>query len=150
MPGTHTNLLYHLVFSTKKRLPMITDAIEAELYKYLGGIVRGEGGILLEVGGMPDHVHLLVKLKPTIAVSDMLRLLKANSSKWVNEEKLKYRKFGWQDGYAAFTASQSQGDKVTKYIRNQKQHHRTRDFKTEFVALLERHEVEYEKRYLWD
>jgi REP element-mobilizing transposase RayT len=150
MPGTHTNLLYHLVFSTKKRLPMITDAIEAELYKYKGGIVRGEGGILLEIGGMPDHIHLLVKLKPTIAISDMLRLLKANSSKWVNEEKLKYRKFGWQDGYAAFTVSRSQADKVTKYIRNQKQHHRKKDFKTEFVELLERHEVEYEKRYLSD
>lgn len=150
MPGTHTNLLYHLVFSTKSRLPMITDDLEAELHKYMGGILRGEGGILLEIGGMPDHIHLLAKLKPSIAVSDILRLLKANSSKWVNEEKLKYRKFGWQDGCAAFTVSRSQVDTVTKYIRNQKQHHRKKDFKSEFVELLERHEVEYEKRYLWD
>ena len=150
MPGTHTNLLYHLVFSTKQRKPMISDTLAADLYPYLGGAVRGEGGILLEVGGMPDHIHLLVKLKPTIAISDFLRQLKANSSKWINEEKFKIHKFGWQDGYGAFTVSRSQVEHVARYIREQKEHHAKQDFKTEYVELLNRHEVDYEEQYLWD
>lgn len=150
MPGTHTNLLYHLVFSTKTRLPMISDALAADLYPYLGGIVRGEGGTLLEAGGMPDHIHLLVKLKPTIAVSDFLRQLKANSSKWINDEKFKIHKFGWQDGYGAFSVCRSQAGRVAEYIRTQKEHHAKQDFRTEYVELLVENEVEYEEKYLWD
>ena len=150
MSGTHTNLLYHLVFSTKQRLPMISAALAAELYPYLGGGVRGEGGILLEVGEMPDHIHLLLKLKPTIAVSDFLRQLKANSSKWINDEKFKIHKVGWQDGYGAFTVSRSQVSVVSEYIRGQKEHHAKQNFKMEYVELLNRNEVEYEDQYLWD
>jgi REP element-mobilizing transposase RayT len=149
MPGTYTKLMYHLVFSTKKRLPLITGEIRGELFRYLHGIVRGEGGSVLAVNGMNDHVHLLVRWKPTVALADLLRKLKANSSKWANE-KLRYRKFGWQDGYSAFTVSQSQVQRVKNYIRNQEQHHRRSDFKRELIDLLERHEVEYDKRYLWD
>ena len=151
MPGTFTNLLYHLVFSTKERLPLIGESFQEELYKYMGGIIRGEGGVLLEIGGIADHVHLLAKLKPTIAVSDMLRLLKANSSKWINDEqKVKQRKFGWQDGYAAFTVSESQAPRVVRYIRSQEAHHRKLDFKEELIALLKKHRIEYDERYLWD
>jgi len=150
MAATLTNLLYHVVFSTKLRVPLITESLEAELYRYMGGIIRGEGGILLEIGGMSDHVHLLVKLKPTVAVADMLRVLKANSSKWVNEEKWHLQKFGWQDGYAAFTVSQSQVLQVRRYIRNQKHHPHKADFQSELKALLERHGVEYDERYVWD
>src|SRR5437764_5679047 len=94
MAAKLTNLLYHVVFSTKLRVLLITESLEEDLYRYLGGIIRGEGGILLEIGGVSDHVHLLVKLKPTIAVAYMLRVLKANSSKWVNEEKWRRQKFG--------------------------------------------------------
>ena len=150
MSGTHTNLLYHLVFSTKQRQPMISDSLAAELHPYLGGIVRGEGGEPLAVGGVADHVHLLVKLKPTIAVSDFLRQLKANSSKWINEEKWKLQKFGWQDGYGAFTVSRSQVTRVVEYIQIQKQHHAKQDFQNEYLDLLVKHEVEYDERYLWD
>lgn len=109
MAGTYTNLLYHLVFSTKQRLSLITKELQPDLYSYIGGIIRGEGGTLLEIGGMPDHVHLLAKFKPTGSISDMLKVIKAGSSKWINEEQFKMRKFGWQDGYAAFTVSESQG-----------------------------------------
>ena len=105
---------------------------------------------MLEVGGMPDHIYLLVKLKPTIAVSDFLRQVKANSSMWINEEKFKIHKFGWQDGYRAFTVSRSQVEHVARYIRNQQVHHAKQDFKTEYFELLDRHEVEYEEQYLWD
>jgi putative transposase len=150
MAATLTNLIYHVVFSTKLRVPLIAESLEAELYRYMGGIIRGEGGILLEIGGVPDHVHLLVKFKPTVAVADMLRVLKANSSKWINEEKWRLQKFGWQDGYAAFTVSQSQVSHVCRYIRNQKHHHHKADFQSELKALLKRHGVEYDERYVWD
>ena len=148
MAGTYTNLLYHLVFSTKNRQPWIAPEIEEELYRYVGGIVRGEGGTLLEVNGMPDHVHLLVKLKPARAVSEILQHIKGNSSKWLNETKMRVRKFGWQDGYAAFTVSESQVA-VRRYIQNQKSHHRRTSYEDELLALLNKHGVEYDERYLW-
>ena len=149
MAGTYTNLLYHIVFSTKNRLPLITPQLKEDLYAYMGGIVRGEGGTLLEINGMPDHVHLLVKLKPTTAISDFLRVLKANSSKWANEKK-RLRKLGWQEGYAAFTVSESQSPRVRNYIRNQEEHHGKQDYKSELLSLLKKHRVEYDERYLWD
>jgi putative transposase len=150
MAGTYTNLLYHVVFSTKGRFPLVTCELQPELYAYVGGIVRGEGGVLIEIGGMADHVHLLAKFKPTGAVAEMLRLVKGNSSKWVNEEKFKARKFGWQDGYGAFSVSESQVDAVREYIRTQEAHHRGLSFQDEFRALLDRHGIECDERYLWD
>jgi putative transposase len=150
MPSTHTNLLYHLVFSTKCRIPLVVPNLQEELYCYIGGIIRGEGGILLEIGGINDHVHLLAKFKPSKTVSEMLARIKANSSKWANETKMKIKKFGWQEGYAAFSVSESQVSAVTKYIRSQAEHHLKRTFQEEFVALLERHKITYDERYLWD
>ncbi len=150
MAGTYTNLLYHLVFSTKGRYPLITKELQSNLHAYLGGIIRGEGGVLLEIGGMPDHVHLLAKFKPTVSISDMLRCIKANSSGWVNEERKGSRKFGWQDGYAAFTVSESQVAVVRQYIQQQETHHRGLSYQDEFRALLERHGIEFDERYIWD
>jgi REP element-mobilizing transposase RayT len=149
MAGTFTNLLYHLVFSTKNRLPLITKNLQPDLYSYMGGIIRGEGGKLLEIGGMPDHVHLLAKFKPTKSISEMLGRIKAKSSKWANEERMKMRKFGWQDGYAAFSVSESQVEPVRGYIQNQENHHRRCVFQDELRALLDKHGIEYEERYLW-
>jgi REP element-mobilizing transposase RayT len=120
------------------------------LYKYLGGIVRGEGGALIEVGGMSDHVHLLVRLKPTIALAALLRHAKANSSRWVNDRHARARKFGWQDSYAAFTVSESQKPRVVRYIRDQREHHARVEYQAEMLALLKRHAVEYDERYLCD
>jgi REP element-mobilizing transposase RayT len=150
MAGTYTNLLYHIVFSTKQRIPLISNELRPDLYAYIGGIIRGEGGALLEIGGMPDHVHLLAKSKPTLSISDMLKAIKAGSSKWINEERFKMRKFGWQDGYAAFTVSESQIGAVQQYIREQEQHHRGQSYQHEFRALLDRHGIEYDERYIWD
>jgi REP element-mobilizing transposase RayT len=150
MAGTYTNLLYHLVFSTKNRKGFITPTIEEDLYNYVGGIIRGIEGVCLEINGTPDHVHILAKLPPKIAISDALRTIKANSSKWVNETKSRPHKFGWQDGYSAFTVSKSQVDAVRQYIRDQKSHHRASDFKAEQRAILEKHEIEYDERYIWD
>ena len=150
MSRTYSNLLYHLVFSTKDRIPLISPSFRDDLHSYLGGIVRDLGGIPLEIGGVADHVHLLVKLKPTAALSDVMRELKAGSSKWINENKMKLRKFGWQDGYAAFSVSKSQAPRVRAYISNQEEHHRRVGFKEEFLALLQRNGIEYDEKYLWD
>ena len=149
MSRTYTNLLYHLVFSTKQRIPLILPSFQADLHAYMGGIVRDLGGIAIEIGGAADHVHLLVRLKPVIALADAMRELKAGSSKWVNEEKMKLRKFGWQDGYAAFTVSESQAPRVRAYIRRQEQHHCRIDFQQEIRELLQRHKIDYDERYLW-
>jgi putative transposase len=149
MAGTYTNLLYHVVFSTKERRQFIVPAIEAELHGYLGGIVKGLEGRLLEVNGAADHLHLLLKLPPKISMSDAVRVIKANSSKWLNEEKSKLRKFGWQDGFSAFSVSESQVGRIQGYIRNQKQRHRRMSFQDELLALLAKHRVEYDEKYLW-
>ena len=149
MSGTYTNLIYHIVFSTKQRRGLITTTLEDELYKYIGGIIRNLDGTCLKINGMTDHIHILAKLPPKIAVSDALREIKSNSSKWVNESKSGLHQFGWQDGYAAFSISKSQIESARKYIRDQKEHHAGRDFKSELIALLDKHEIEYDERYIW-
>jgi putative transposase len=150
MSGTYSNLLYHVVFSTKNRYPLIAASFRDDLHAYLGGIVREREGIPLMVGGMPDHVHILLKLKPKFAVSDVMRDVKAASSKWVNETKEGLRKFGWQDGFSAFTVSHSQVARVREYIENQEEHHRGIEFQSELLTLLQRNELEYDEATLWD
>jgi len=149
MGSTLTNLLYHVVFSTKNREPMIGANIRDELYRYIGGIIKGENGILLEIGGMPDHIHLFIKLKPTHEMSEMMKKVKGNSSKWINEQKRLKRRFSWQTGYGAFSVSESRATMVSLYIKDQEKHHHTLSFKDEFVRLLERHHIEYDDQYLW-
>jgi REP-associated tyrosine transposase len=148
MPGAYCNLLYHLVFSTKDRRPLIDPKIKPRLREYVRGIVREEEGELLEFGGVADHVHLLVRLPSTRAVADALRMIKANSSKWVNEIVRHGPRFAWQEGYAAFTVSQSQVPRLLTYIGGQEKHHRKVDFRSELVALLRRNGVAFEDRFL--
>lgn len=147
MPHTYTDLLYHIVFSTKERFPFITKELQSNLYKYIGGTVRGLGGSMVEIGGIADHVHLLVRLKPTMAISNTLRDLKTNSSVWAKEKTNGY--FEWQDGYGAFTVSKSQIEVVKHYIQNQEKHHRTMNFEAEFKALLKRSGIDFDEKYLW-
>jgi REP-associated tyrosine transposase len=148
MAGAYCNLLYHFLFSTKGRRPLITTAMKPRLHDYIGGIVRGEDGDLLEINSVPDHVHLLVRLHPTRAVADVLRLIKANSSRWANEKFRRGATFAWQQGYAAFTVSQSQVPKLLAYIRGQEEHHRKRDIRRELVTLLRRNGISFDERYL--
>ena len=150
MPQSFTCLHYHLVFSTKNRVPAITADLQGRLYEYIGGIVRSEKGILLAAGGMPDHIHLLCSLSKEVAVAAALRVIKANSSGWVHQEFPQYRSFAWQAGYGAFTVSYSHLDRVKQYIARQPQHHRRTTFQEEFVAFLRKHGIEYDERYLWD
>jgi putative transposase len=117
----------------------------------VGGIVRGEGGTLLEFGGTPDHVHLIAKFKADVSVAGMLRVIKAGSSKWINEKSDRTAsRFAWQSGYAAFSVSESQVDAARAYVRNQKQHHEKQSFHDELAALLQKHAVEYDDRFLLD
>jgi len=150
MPSTYTNLLYHIIFSTKERRPFITAKMQDELHPYLGGIILDAGGEPLEIGGVADHVHILAKLPAVLSVSDALRLIKSNSSKWAGERADLARIFAWQTGYSAFTVSRSQAPAVRIYIRNQEQHHRKKTFQQELVVLLKKNEIEYDERYLWD
>ena len=148
MSGTYTNLLFHIVFSTKERRRLITPTIEDELHKYIGGIVRNSEGDLLEANGDLDHRHLLVVLKPKYAVSDVVRDIKASSAGWLNGRARLY-KFGWQDGFAAFTVSESQAPRVGGYIRNQKNRHRRISYQDELIELLNKNRIKYDQRYLW-
>ena len=143
---SYTNLLYHIVFGTKRRQPLIHVDVRPRFHRYLGGTVRGLGGIALEVNGIEDHVHLLVKLKPTICVSDFLRGLKSNSSVWAKDNGM--RGFAWQRRYGAFTVSESQRDIVRRYIQNQEQHHTKFDFETEFEKLLVSNGIPLDE-YIW-
>jgi REP element-mobilizing transposase RayT len=138
MAHSFTNLIFHIVYVTRERKPFIDEEFQPRLYDYLGGTIRGLKGISLQIGGVQDHVHILTKLPPTISVSDFLEKLKANTSKWSKSVR---RGFGWQDGYAAFTVSQSQVERVRYYIQNQREHHARSSFRDELIALLEAHGV---------
>ena len=148
MPSTHLSLHFHIVFSTKDRFPFIVDDWRNRLHAYLGGAVRTAGCVPECIGGTADHVHLLIGMRATHRLADVVRDIKQSSSKWVHEE-IGSKKFGWQDGYGAFTVAASQIETVKDYINNQVEHHRKRTFQEEYVEFLERSGVEYDKRYLW-
>ena len=150
MPSTYSNLLFHIIFSTRQRELLITPGWREELYLYIAGILRGQNSLPLEIGGMPDHLHLVIRMRPDVSVAEIVRLVKANSSKWANERPDGIGRFAWQRGYGAFTVSASQLDAVRQHVRSQEEHHRTRTFQEEFVEFLERHGIEYDERYLWD
>ncbi len=147
MPSTYVSLNYHIVFSTKDRVSLITDSWAERLHEYLGGTIKGLGGVSLQVGGIEDHVHLLVGLKATHCLSDVLRELKRTSSIWVHTE-IGEMQFAWQIGYSAFTVSPSACGGVRAYIKNQREHHLQRSFREELVDLLQRAGIEYDDRYL--
>jgi putative transposase len=148
MPSTHTSLHFHLIFATKDRFPLIAQEWQLRLHAYLGGLVRHLGGVSDEINGMTDHVHLLVGLRPTHCLADVLQEVKSTSSKWVHDE-IGSSKFAWQTGYGGFTVSPSQLEAVRKYIRQQEAHHRQKTFQEEYVELLNRNGIEYDERYLW-
>jgi putative transposase len=146
MPSTHTALHYHLIFSTKNREPLISKEWRDRLHEYLGGTVRGLDGVPQGIGGVEDHVHLLVGLKPTHRLSDFMRELKKASSAWVVDTVR--RSFQWQEGYAAFTVTPSTRAAVQEYIANQEEHHRHISFREELIEALRKSGLEYDERYL--
>jgi putative transposase len=147
MGSTYLSLHYHLVFGTKRRELLIAPEWRSRLHDYLGGTVRALGGVPEGVGGMADHVHLLIGLKATRCLADVLRELKKASSVWLHEE-LGLRAFAWQEGYGAFTVSATSRDAVRHYIANQEEHHRVKSFREELVEMLNKAGVEYDPQYL--
>ena len=148
MPRTYTNLLYHIVFGTKERFPFIQPQYKDRLYEYIGGTIRGLNCTSLEIGGIEDHVHVLTKLRPTLNVSEFLEKLKPSITNWARP--IIHPKFEWQDGYGAFSVSESQVPVVRRYIQNQEAHHKSgRSFDDEFKMMLHKAGIEFDERYLW-
>jgi REP element-mobilizing transposase RayT len=145
MPSAYTQNFYHLVFSTKHRASLITPDLESRLFPFIGGILRDLRCQLLAINGMPDHIHLLIRYRADLSHSDMVRHIKARSSKWINESDPSSAHFSWQEGYGGFTVSKSAVPDVEAYIARQKEHHQRQDFKTEFLELLRRHSIEFDE-----
>jgi REP element-mobilizing transposase RayT len=151
MPQSLSNVIVHLVFSTKDRRPWLEDRyLRERLHAELGGISKALDCPPLIVGGVEDHIHLLARMSRTIALSDWLKELKRVSSLWMKDQGANFQSFAWQAGYGAFSVSQSNIGQVTEYIQRQEEHHQKQDFRSEFLELLKRHQIEYNERYLWD
>ena len=148
MPSTHLSLHFHIVFSTKDRHPFIADAWRSRLHEYLGGLIQAADGVPEAIGGVADHVHLLVGLRATHSLAPFVQDIKQSSSRWIHET-IGVKNFSWQPGYAAFTVSVSNCGAVKEYIANQIPHHQTKTFQEEYVAFLQRHRVEYDEKFLW-
>ena len=140
----------HIVFSTKYRQPLIQESIEEELYSYLGGICNNLECHVIKVGGYTDHIHILCMLSKKVPLMKLLEELKSHSSKWIKSKGAAYSNFSWQNGYGAFSVNPSQVERVIQYIANQKEHHRKKAFKTEYLEFLEKNEVPFDERYVWD
>ena len=147
MPSTHTSLNVHAVFSTKERRPLIKDSFEVDLYGYLGGIVKQQNAIPIAIGGIEDHIHMLLGIPPTQRIDYLIRDIKANSSGWLRKDKKV--PFQWQEGYGAFSVSPDRVDRVSNYIWNQERHHRKTRFREEYVTILDASGVPYDSEYLW-
>jgi putative transposase len=150
MPGTYSQLLLHIVTSTKGRTPWISTTVAERLYPYIGGIVRAEKGVLYEIGGVEDHVHIYLRWRPDGRVSDLMRTVKAGSSKWIHDTFPELAAFSWQEGYSVFSVSKSQEDALKLYIKMQAEHHKTEDFKSELVRALRADGVQFDEKYLFD
>jgi REP element-mobilizing transposase RayT len=146
---SYVSAYFHCVFSTKERRPFITPELRDRLWPFLGGIARQNEMKATEIGGVEDHIHILLSLPPTLPVSKAMQFVKGASSKWIHETFPGQRLFAWQEEYGAFSVSVSQLDRTIAYIRAQHEHHRKMTFQEEFLALLNKHGVEYDERYLW-
>ncbi len=149
MANTFSQIYIQTVFAVSGRLSLIRQDFKEHLYKYVTGIVRNRGQKLLSIGGMPDHVHILIGLKPSMALSDLVREIKADSSNFVNQRKFVRGKFSWQEGYGAFSYGHSQLDTIIRYIQNQEKHHRHRSFRHEYLTLLKEFEIAFEEKYVF-
>jgi REP element-mobilizing transposase RayT len=148
MSHSLSSLLTHVIFGTKDRIPCISNNIQSELWRYIGGIVRELEGSALIVNGMADHAHILLQLPSSLSIADAMRVAKTNSSRWVRE-KWPGARFSWQTGYGAFSVSRSNVPDVMEYIRKQDEHHKRISFQDEFLALLKKHGVTYDEKYIW-
>ncbi len=149
MANTYTQLYFHIVFAVKGRQNHISKKWKDELYKYITGIVTNRNQKMMIINGMPDHIHILVGTKPNCNLSDLVRDIKANASKWINEKKFVNGKFEWQTGFGAFTIGQSQIPKILNYIKAQEEHHKKKSFKEEYIDFLNAYQIDYKNEYLF-
>ncbi|HDS83997.1 MAG TPA: transposase [Phycisphaerales bacterium] len=150
MSQSLAQLLIHIVFSAKGHYPFIEEAVESELYAYIGDTIKRLGGVPIKINGLSDHIHILSSMPKTVSLAKYLEEIKRNSSRWIKNKGGLYEKFAWQNGYGAFSVSASQRNTVVNYILNQKSHHKKMTFKEEMIAFLKKYQVEYDERYLWD
>ena len=150
MANTYSQVYIQVVFAVKGRQNLIRAEIREDLQKYITGIITNRDQKLLSIFCMPDHTHLLIGLKPSISISDLVRDIKAGSSKFINDKKLIKGKFSWQEGFGVFSYSRSQIDTVIKYIQNQEKHHNKKSFKEEYLEFLKKFEIEYDEKYLFE
>ena len=147
---SYVSSYFHCVFSTKERRPLIPPSLSERLWPFLGGIARKHGMKAIAIGGMADHVHILLSLPSTLSIASALQFIKGGSSKWVHDTFPEHQLFQWQIKYGAFGVSVSQLEKIIAYIEGQPEHHRKMSFKEEFVALLRRHKISHDERFLWE
>lgn len=150
MPQSLSNVLIHATFSTKHRKPLINEELQSDLNGYIGGTLKGINCPPIIVNGVEDHIHGLYKLSRTITIAKSIEEIKKESSKWIKKQVDGLHSFSWQNGYAAFSVSESKNDHVIRYIKHQKEHHKTKTFKEELLQLLEKHNVDYDDQYLWN
>jgi putative transposase len=150
MANTYTQIYMHVVFAVSGRQSLFSKEHKEELHKYITGIISQQNQKLIAINSMPDHIHILIGLKPDMALSSLVREIKASSSKFINEQQWVRGRFNWQEGFGAFSYSHSQLDAVITYIREQEQHHARRSFKAEYLSLLKRFAIAYEDRYVFD
>lgn len=149
MANTYTQIHIQTVFAVKNRGSLIQDKWKDELYKYMCGIIQTHEHKVLQINGMPDHIHILIGLRPSQSLSDLMKLVKRSSSIWINEKKLSEEKFSWQAGFGAFSYSKSQVPRVIKYIQNQQEHHKKQTFFDEYLTLLKAHNIEFDERFIF-
>jgi putative transposase len=149
MANTYTQIHIHFVFAVKFRNGMIQSKWADDLYKYMTGIIQNNNHKLLAINGMPDHIHILIGLRPAQSISDLMKDMKQSSSKWINENKLTRGHFEWQEGYGAFSHSKSQINQVINYIQNQELHHKKKTFIEEYIDFLEKFEVDYDEKFIF-
>ena len=145
MADTFSQIYIQTVFAVSGRLNLITRDFKEELHKYISGIVQKKNQKLIQINGMSDHLHILIGLRPSICLSDLVRDIKSDSSDWVNRKKLSRGKFGWQEGFGAFSYGHSQLDTIVKYFQNQEQHHNRKTFRSEYLSLLRKFEIEFKE-----
>jgi putative transposase len=150
MANTYTQLYVQIIFSPAGRQNLISEHIKNDVYKYITGIIKNKKQKPMIINGMPDHVHIFIGLSPDISISDLVRDIKSNSTNYINAEELIAGKFSWQKGYAAFTYSKSQVEKVVNYILRQEEHHRRKSFREEYLEFLRKYEVVYDEKYLFE
>jgi len=149
MANTFSQIYIQTVFAVSNRESLIKPNFKEELYKYITGIVKNQGQKLISINGIPDHVHILIGLKPAMALADLVKEMKADSSNFINKRRLVHGRFSWQEGYGAFSYGHSQLDTIISYIQNQEKHHSRRSFKDEYLMLLRKFDIGFEEKYIF-